>query len=89
MANEIKKLLIETGGKEYELGGGGSTPAADSVGSKELQDNSVQMEDLNDKVKEKIQKTYDESDETLYMDFDMKGGAVTPADEEGSDFNFD
>jgi hypothetical protein len=30
------------------------------------------MEDLNADVREKIQKTYDEADETMTMDFDVK-----------------
>ena len=41
-----------------------------SVGTDEIADGSVQMVDLNDKVKNKIQKTYNEGNETLYMNFD-------------------
>jgi hypothetical protein len=42
------------------------------VNSQSIEDDSVQMEDLNAEVREKIQKTYDEADETMTMDFDMK-----------------
>jgi hypothetical protein len=43
-----------------------------TVGSEQIMDNSVEMEDLNDSVREKIQKTYDISDESLSMDFDTQ-----------------
>ena len=48
-----------------------STPGPDTVGTEQIIDNSVEMEDLNDSVKGKIQKTYDISDESLNMDFDI------------------
>ena len=47
------------------------TPGPDTVGTEQIIDNSVEMEDLNDRVKDKIQKTYDISDESLNMDFDV------------------
>ena len=47
------------------------TPGPDTVGTEQIIDNSVEMEDLNDRVKNKIQKTYDISDESLSMDFDV------------------
>lgn len=47
------------------------TPGPDTVGTEQIIDNSVEMEDLNDRVKDKIQKTYDISDESLAMDFDV------------------
>ena len=52
-------------------GGGGMQPGPDTVGSREIIDNSVQMVDLNDSVKNKIKKTYDTSDESLDMQFDI------------------
>ena len=51
-------------------GGGGCQPGPNTVGTEQIIDNSVIMDDLNDSVKAKIQKTYDEDDETLHMDFD-------------------
>ena len=51
-------------------GGGGMQPGPNTVGTDEIIDNSIEMVDLNDSVKNKIQKTYDEDDETLHMDFD-------------------
>lgn len=60
----------ETGG-----GGGGLTPGvpipADTVDTDAIIDGAVEMQDLNDSVKAKIQKTYDISDEALNMDFDV------------------
>lgn len=74
----ISKIIIEIDGDEYVFaggGGGGLTPGvpipADTVDSAAIQDGAVQMQDLNDDVKGKIQKTYDEDDETLHMDFDV------------------
>jgi len=66
----INKIIIEIDGDEYEFAGGGGQPGPDSVGTEELKDGAVEMQDLHDDVKEKIQKTYDEDDETLHMDFD-------------------
>ena len=47
-------------------------PGPDTVGTEQIIDNSVEMGDLNDSVKNKIQKTYDISDESLSMDFDIQ-----------------
>ena len=67
----INKIIIEAGGDEYVFeGGGGGQPGPNSVGTEELKDGAVEMQDLHDDVKDKIQKTYDEDDETLHMDFD-------------------
>lgn len=51
-------------------GGGGMQPGPNTVGTEEIIDGAVEMRDLNDSVKSKIQKTYDQDDETLHMDFD-------------------
>ena len=48
-----------------------STPGPNTVGTEQIIDNSVEMEDLHDDVRGKIQKTYDISDESLNMDFDV------------------
>jgi hypothetical protein len=47
------------------------TPGPDSVGTAQIIDNSVIMDDLNDSVKDIIQKTYHEDDEALHMDYDI------------------
>lgn len=47
-------------------------PGPDSVGTEQIIDGAVEMEDLHDDVKGKIQKTYDISDEALSMDFDIQ-----------------
>lgn len=54
----------------HAKGGGGMQPGPNTVGTEEIIDNSVEMVDLNDSVKAKIQKTYDEDDEAMHMDFD-------------------
>ena len=46
------------------------TPGPDTVGTEQIIDNSVEMQDLNDSVKAKIQKVYDEDDEAFHMDYD-------------------
>ena len=71
----MSTLIIEVGGEEYVFaGGGGVEPGVplpdDTVGSNAIIDGAVQEEDLHDDVKAKIQKTYDQDDETLYMNFD-------------------
>jgi hypothetical protein len=49
----------------------GMHPGPKTVGTDEIIDNSVEMEDLNDSVKDKIQKTYYQNDESLHMDYDV------------------
>ena len=66
----INKIIIEYGGDDYVFEGGGGQLAPNSVGTEELKDGAVEMQDLHDDVKSKIQKTYDEDDETLHMDFE-------------------
>jgi hypothetical protein len=56
----------------YDLSGQGSTPGPNTVGTEQIMDGAVEMEDLHDDVKGKIQKTYDVSDESLFMDFDIQ-----------------
>jgi hypothetical protein len=56
----------------YTPGGGGEL-GPDTVGTREIINNSVQMEDLNDSVKDKIQKDYYEGEESLHMDFNING----------------
>ena len=108
MANEtqtINKLIIEIGGVEYELdgGGGGGVPGPNTVGTEQLIDGAVEMQDLHDDVKGKIQKTYDEDDESLHMDYDeadvnnsnhnqdigQGGGEDSDEDEPGFDVDAD
>lgn len=75
MTKEMSKIIIEINGDEYVMeggGGGGSQPGPNTVGTEELKDGAVEMQDLHDDVKGKIQKTYDEDDETLHMDFDFE-----------------
>lgn len=65
---KINKLIIETGGNEYEFdGGGGGVPGPDTVGTEEIKDGAVIMDDLNDSVKEKITNTYSANDRRLTL----------------------
>ena len=50
---EEKKLVIEIGPKSYTIGGDG-TPKPDSVGSREIENDSVQEEDLAPEVRDKL-----------------------------------
>lgn len=51
-------------------GGGGMQPGPNTVGTEEIIDNSVIMDDLNDSVRNRIQKTYDQDDEAMHMYYD-------------------
>ena len=64
--------VLDTKPQEGGGGGGSCQPGPNTVGTEQIIDNSVIMDDLNDSVKEKIQKTYDISDESLSMDFDVQ-----------------
>ena len=64
----MNQLIIEMGGNEYVFaGGGGGTPGPDSVGTEEIKDGAVVMDDLNDSVKEKMTNTYDSGSRRLTL----------------------
>lgn len=50
MAEKIEKVILDMGGKQYEFAGGSGQPAADSVGTEEIKNKAVMLEDLNDEV---------------------------------------
>jgi len=58
MADNKRKLIIEdVDGKEYEIagtGGGSAQPAPNSVGSSEIEDHSIQEEDLDPSIIDKL-----------------------------------
>lgn len=106
MTKEMNKIIIEINGDEYVMeggGGGGSQPGPNTVGTEQLIDGAVEIQDLHDDVKEKIQKTYDEDDEALHMDYDeadlnnsnhnqdigQGGGEDSDEDEPGFDVDAD
>ena len=72
---KINKLIIETGGVEYELdgGGGGGQPGPNTVGTEQIIDGAVQMEDLNDDLKDKISRVYNQDEESMSMEYNNKG----------------
>lgn len=52
---QLNNLIIDDCGKEYEFkGGGGGQPGHDSVGSEQIINESVEMEDLHKNVKDKM-----------------------------------
>ena len=64
----FNKLIVEIGGVDYEYAGGGSGPLGpDTVGTEQIMDGAVEMEDLNDSVKEKMTNTYNKGNETLTL----------------------
>ena len=72
MANEtqtINKLIITIGGTDYELdGGGGSGPLGpNTVGTEQIIDGAVEMEDLHDDVVGKMTNTYHRDEEKLTL----------------------
>ena len=75
---KISKLIIEVGGKEYELdGGGGSGPLPpDSVGTEQIIDGAVEEEDLHDDVKDRMTITHDSSTNGLRIGGYAKPGEV-------------
>lgn len=62
--------VLKFNGSTWENDDDAGTPGPDSVGTEQIIDNSVEMRDLNDSVKEKIRKVYDEDDEALHMDYE-------------------
>ncbi len=68
MAEQINKIIIETAGKEYEFsGGGGGIPAPNSVGTEQIKDDSVEMQDLNEDVKKNMTHSYDAESEGIRL----------------------
>lgn len=55
---------------------GGGVPGPNSVGTEQIIDNSVIMDDLNDTVKDKIQKTYYQDEEELHMGFEIEESLI-------------
>jgi hypothetical protein len=65
MTKILRNLIVEdVNGEEYQFeggGGSGSQPAPNSVGSSEIQDHSVQEEDLDPTIVEKLDMLEDEN----------------------------
>jgi len=64
---EIKRLIIEIDGEGYEMTAGGGQPGHNSVGTEEIKDGSVEMEDLNADVKNKMTIRYDAQCEGIVL----------------------
>ena len=70
----IKKIIIEAGGKEYQLAageGGTITPGVpipqDTVDTAAIIDGAVEMQDLNENVKDKLVHSYDADSEGIRL----------------------
>lgn len=86
----ISKLIIETGGKEYEFDGGGGQPGPNTVGTEQIIDGAVEEQDLHDDVKDRMTITHDSTTGGLRIGGYAKPGDI-PADSEpvGYDANAD
>lgn len=71
----ISKLIIETGGKEYEFDGGGGVPRPNTVGTEQIIDGAVEEQDLHDDVKDRMTITHDSTTGGLRI-----GGYAKPGD---------
>jgi len=74
MAEAINKIIIETGGKEYEFSGGGGgsiTPGVpiphDTVDSQSIVDGSIKPEDLSSGLKDSLTPSYDADGEGIKL----------------------
>lgn len=64
----INKIIIEIGGDDYVFTGGSSGPLPpDSVGTEQIIDDSVELEDLNTEVKDKMTHHYDSAGEGIVL----------------------
>ena len=64
---KISKIIIDMGGKEYEFSGGGGVPAPNSVGTEQIIDDSVEMQDLHEDVKKNMTHSYDPENEGIRL----------------------
>ena len=71
---EISRIIIETGGKEYEFVGGGGVPGPNTVGTEQIIDGAVETEDLNQDVIDRMTHSYDSENEGIKI-----GGFVQEA----------
>jgi len=84
----ISKLIIETGGKEYEFDGGGGVPGPNTVGTEQIIDGAVAEQDLHDDVKDRMTITHDSTTGGLRIGGYAKPGDI-PADSAGYDASAD
>lgn len=63
----ISRLIIEIDGDEYEFSGGGGVPAPNSVGTEQIIDDSVEMQDLHEDVKKNMTHSYDAESEGIRL----------------------
>ena len=74
---KVSRMVLVFGNKEYELdGGGGGQPGPDSVNSDTIVDGSIQEQDLNDSVKDRMTITHDSTTGGLRIGGYAKPGNV-------------
>ena len=67
MAETINKITLQYDGTTYEFDGGGGQPGPNTVGTEQIIDGAVEMEDLHDDVVEKMTNTYHKNEEKLTL----------------------
>ena len=75
---EISRIIIETGGKEYEFVGGGGVPGPNTVGTEQIIDGAVETEDLNDDVIERMTHSYDSENEGIKIGGFVQNASTVP-----------
>lgn len=63
----ITSLTIDMDGVDYVMDGSGGTPGPSTVGTEQIIDGAVEMEDLNDDVKKNMTHSYDSEDEGIVL----------------------
>ena len=77
MSEKINKIIIETGGKEYEFdGGGGGQPGPNTVGTEQIINGAVEEQDLHDDVKDRMTVTHDSSTSGIRLGGYAQAGEV-------------
>ena len=72
----VSKLILNWGGNDYVISGGGGTPGPNTVGTDQIIDGAVEEQDLNDHVKDRMTVTHDSSTGGLRLGGYAQSGEV-------------